>query len=79
MRYTPEPPKVPNREQIAAQLGVDVEDIPVSGRRKPVCAVCGMGGYWVAYSPVHGEDRCVNHLHTQERAMALDETMPDER
>jgi len=25
------------------------------------CAVCGVGGYWVAYSPPHGEDRCVNH------------------
>jgi len=28
--YYPEAPKVPNREQIAAQLGVDVEDIPDS-------------------------------------------------
>lgn len=49
----------------------------MSRGRKPVCAVCGMGGYWVAYSPKHGEDRCINHLHTEERSMVLDETIPD--
>ena len=45
----------------------------MSGRRRPVCAVCGMGGYWVAYSPEHGEDRCANHLAPEEP-----ETVPDE-
>lgn len=27
-----------------------------------VCAVCGMGGYWVAYDAQAGEQRCVNHI-----------------
>lgn len=26
------------------------------------CAVCGMGGYWVAYDPQTEEQRCVNHI-----------------
>ena len=29
-----------------------------------VCAICGQGGYWVAWSePLRGW-RCVNHIHT---------------
>ena len=35
----------------------------------PVCAVCGQGGYWVAWfawineaGEHHAEHRCVNHL-----------------
>ena len=31
-RYWPEAPKVPDREQIAEQLGVNVEDIPATAR-----------------------------------------------
>lgn len=27
-----------------------------------VCAVCGMGGYWVAYDSTTKEQRCVNHI-----------------
>lgn len=27
-----------------------------------ICAVCGQGGYWVAFSSQFGEARCVNHL-----------------
>jgi hypothetical protein len=46
----------------------------MSRRRRPVCAVCGASGYWTGYSPFYGEDRCINHLHTEERAMALDES-----
>lgn len=29
---------------------------------KATCAVCGMGGYWVAYDPTTKEQRCVNHI-----------------
>jgi hypothetical protein len=34
----------------------------MSREPKPVCAVCGMGGYWVAYDPQTEEQRCVNHI-----------------
>lgn len=31
------------------------------------CAVCGQGGYWVAYDTTTDSDRCVNHIgHTPE-------------
>lgn len=45
----------------------------MSRRPKQTCAVCGMGGYWVGYSAEHGEDRCVNHLHTETIPMALED------
>jgi len=38
----------------------------MSRRPTQVCAVCGQGGHWVGYSPEHGEDRCINHLHDEE-------------
>jgi hypothetical protein len=31
---------------------------------KEVCSICGMGGYWVAYSTKFGVYRCVNHIDT---------------
>ncbi len=31
-------------------------------RTEHVCAVCGRGGYWVAFDSVTGEDRCNNHV-----------------
>lgn len=34
---------------------------PVMIEPDPKCAVCGQGGYWVAYDMRAGEDRCVNH------------------
>lgn len=47
----------------------------MSGRTSPVCAVCGMGGYWVAFSPRHGEERCLNHLDGM--AAAVDRALAD--
>jgi recombinational DNA repair protein (RecF pathway) len=45
----------------------------MSSRNKPACAVCGATGYWVGFSPAYGEVRCINHLHTEETPMALDD------
>ena len=35
--------------------------------KKPVCAVCGQGGFWVGYSLDFGEYRCANHIDTPGR------------
>jgi len=42
------------------------------------CAVCGESGYWVGFSPRHGEYRCANHASYRESPATTRDRMDDD-